>query len=383
MKKLLLGTTAIVGASFVATAAFAAPEVRLGGYMDFQAGFSSQDVDGFGPAPGVPGTGSADRGFGFVTDTELLIRASDKLDNGLAWSVKIEMEADSQDRATGTGKTDNEQNADEVSMVFSGTWGQLTLGNEDGPSDSLNMTGSAMISGIGTSGSKGFRRWVNTQSFTNVMWNATVDVTDSNDATKVMYYTPNIAGFQAGVSYSADDADSGRVRASDLTATGAQGYENWIEAGLSYEFKVDDIGFGIAATGNHADAKNTTADDVQSWALSGKASFGGFKVSLGYGTENAPGAAKDTDVSGYGGGVMYTTGPYQIGASYMHNSQDNPGAAADFSNDTVTLGAAYQLGAGVQTYVDTWYFTSDSGSSATSALDNDSLGLLVGTQITF
>ena len=118
MKKLLLGTTALVGASFAATAAMAAPEVRIGGYMDFQYGFSSQDTDGFGPAPGTP-TVATERGFGFVTDTEILIRVSDTLDNGLKWAVKIELEADA-DNANGSAN----DNGDEVSIVFSGSWGQ-------------------------------------------------------------------------------------------------------------------------------------------------------------------------------------------------------------------------------------------------------------------
>ena len=52
MKKLLLGTTAIVGASFMATAAMAKPEVRLGGFMNFQVGMTTQDHEGFGPSPG-------------------------------------------------------------------------------------------------------------------------------------------------------------------------------------------------------------------------------------------------------------------------------------------------------------------------------------------
>ncbi|HEY4134769.1 MAG TPA: porin [Alphaproteobacteria bacterium] len=390
MKKLLLGTTALVGASFAATAALAAPEVRLGGYMDFQAGFSSQDVDGWSPSPGVPGVAGGDRGFGFVTDTELLIRASDKLDNGLRWAVKIEMEADSQDRAVGTAKTNNEQNADEVTMVFSGTWGELTLGNEDGPSDSMNMAADSAISGLGLGASKGYRRWVNTTSFDNDLYTKVADVTDTNDATKVMYYTPTIAGFQFGVSYTANDGDSGRIRASDNagapTASQSQNYENWIETGLTYEFKVDEIGFGLAATYNHADAQNTTVtDDVNGYSLSGKVEFGGFLVSLGYASENGVGDDKDVTVSGYGGGVKYTTGPYQIGVGYMHNMQDNPvgtAGGADFTSDTATLGVAYRLGAGVSLYADSWYYTNDSDGFAPED-ENQAIGLLVGTQITF
>lgn len=387
MKKLLLGTTALVGASFAATAVMAAPQVRIGGYMDFQAGFSSQDTDGFGPAPGVP-TATNERGFGFVTDTEINIRASDKLDNGLAWAVKIELEADADG---GTSSTNN--NGDEVSLVLSGSWGQLTLGNEDGPVDAKNYQGDAMISGIGVSGARGFRRWTDTRSFTNGMWVAGADAQNTSDATKVMYYTPTIAGFQFGVSYSADSGDNGRVRSNDGTASGV-GFENWWELGASYDVKVnDDLALGFTVAGSLADAENqATTEDIKAWLVSAKAEFGGFTVSAGYGDDGESGATKgfaNTDVSGYVGAVKYVTGPYQVGLSYMHNmagANANQAATvsntAEYTSDTFSLSAQYTLGAGLVMYADTWYFTNDSDSVRTSS-ENSAIGLLIGTRATF
>jgi len=53
MKKALLGTTAIVGASLLAAApASAKPEVNIGGALDFQVGWTSQDREGWSPTPG-------------------------------------------------------------------------------------------------------------------------------------------------------------------------------------------------------------------------------------------------------------------------------------------------------------------------------------------
>jgi len=386
MKKLLLGTTALVGASFAATAAMAAPEVRIGGYLDFQAGFSSQDTDGFGPAPGVP-TVATERGFGFLTDTELLIRVSDKLDNGLAWSVKIELEADAD--TVNPGSNDN---GDEVSIVFSGSWGQLTLGNEDGPVDAKNYIGDAQITGIGVSGARGYRRWTDTRSFTNNLWVAGVDPQNTSDATKVMYYTPTIAGFQFGVSYSADSADNGSSRATD-NAAGA-GFENWWELGASYDVKVsDDFALGFTVAGSLADAEDqANTQDIKAWLVSAKAEFGGFTASIGYADDGKSGTVKGTgnaDTSGYGAALKYTTGPYQVGVSYMHNKQGaNAGtgattsSTAEFTSDVFTLGAQYTLGAGLVVYADTWYATNDSDGVYTTS-ENTGIGMLIGTRATF
>jgi outer membrane protein OmpU len=392
MKKLLLGTTALVGASFAATAAMAAPEVRIGGYLDFQAGFSSQDIDNFGPAPGVPTVTTGERGFGFLTDTELLVRASDKLDNGLAWSVKIELEADAD--TVNPGSNDN---ADEVSIVFSGSWGQLTLGNEDGPVDAKNYIGEGQITGIGVSGARGYRRWTNTTSFSNGLEVAGVDPNNTSDATKIMYYTPTIAGFQFGVSYSADSADNGASRNSDTafdpngTAVGT--FENWFELGASYDVKVsDDFALGFATAMSIADAENTATQDIKAWLISAKAEFAGFTASIGYSDSGDSGQVKalaNTDVSNYAAALKYTTGPYQVGVSYAHAMAGaNAGNAglvsntADYTADTFTIGAQYTLGAGLVVYADTWYYTNDSDGVRASS-ENSAIGLMIGTRATF
>jgi outer membrane protein OmpU len=388
MKKLLLGTTALVGASFAATAAMAAPEVRIGGYMDFQAGFSSQDTDGFGPAPGAPSV-ATERGFGFLTDSEIIIRASDTLDNGLKWSVKIELEADADNANSSVN-----DNGDEVSLVFSGSWGQLTLGNEDGPVDAKNYLGDAMISGIGVTGARGFRRWTDTRSFTNNLWVAGVDPQNTSDATKVMYYTPTIAGFQFGVSYSADSADNGRSRSGDLGGTSTSGFENWWELGASYDVKVsDDFALGFTVAGSLADAESQSeTNDIKAWLVSAKAEFAGFTASIAYGNDGDSGTDKtfgttNNETSGYAAGLKYTTGPYQVGVSYMHNKQGANAAGtfsntADFTSDTFTLGAQYTLGAGLVVYADTWYFTNDSDGLNTAS-ENTGIGMLIGTRATF
>ena len=387
MKKLLLGTTALVGASFAATAALAAPEVRVGGYLDFQAGFSSQDTDGFGPAPGTP-TVTTERGFGFLTDSEIIIRASDTLDNGLKWAVKIELEADA-DNANGTAN----DNGDEVSIVFSGSWGQLTLGNEDGPVDAKNYIGDGQITGIGVSGARGYRRWTDTRSFSNNLWVAGVDPQNTSDATKVMYYTPTIAGFQFGVSYSADSNDNGRQRSEDGSVSSVN-FENWWEIGASYDVKVSNdfaLGFTAAASLADAEAKATT-EDIRAWLVSAKAEFAGFTASIGYADDGKSGATKglgNVDTSGYAAALKYETGPYQVGVSYMHNKQGaNAGtgsttsSTADFTSDVFTLGAQYTLGAGLVVYADTWYFTSDSDNVFTTS-ENTGIGMLIGTRATF
>lgn len=274
--------------------------------------------------------------------------------------------------------------------MFSGSWGQLTLGNEDGPVDAKNYIGDSMITGIGVTGARGYRRWTDTRSFSNGMWVAGVDPQNTSDATKVMYYTPTIAGFQFGVSYSASATDNGSSRAADGVAGQNQ---NWWEFGASYDVKVsDDFALGFTAAGSLAESETAANEDVKAWLISAKAEFAGFTASIGYADDGKSTQVKNignADVSGYAAGLKYTTGPYQVGVSYMHNKAGanagnaaNVSQTADYTSDVFTLGAQYTLGAGLVVYADTWYFTSDSDGVRTAS-ENSAMGLLIGTRATF
>ncbi|HTI86695.1 MAG TPA: hypothetical protein VL966_08825, partial [Alphaproteobacteria bacterium] len=77
-KKALLGTTAIVGASMLAAAPAAAkPQVTLGGGMDFQMGWTTQDREGWSPTPGGVQGPATERGYSMFQRTVININATD------------------------------------------------------------------------------------------------------------------------------------------------------------------------------------------------------------------------------------------------------------------------------------------------------------------
>ena len=96
----------------------------------------------------------------------------------------IEFEAD-------TNRTDN---TDETWVFLSGGWGEVRLGDEDDVAD--NSVVGAQVIAAGTGGIDGSDAVISAAPV--------VFLTNSNDATKIRYYTPSFGGFSVGVELHAD-----------------------------------------------------------------------------------------------------------------------------------------------------------------------------------
>jgi predicted porin len=389
MKKLLLGTTAIVGASFMASAAMAKPEVRLGGFMNFQAGFTTQDHEGFGPSPGGVAAQNPERGYGFITDNEIIVRVSDKLDNGLAWSLKVELEANTDDGSSGTisgGQFDSDSDsstADEVTLTLQGSWGQLFFGSDDGPTDTMKTGASRALRNAGTGGTGGdWRRWVNYTTATTRVWSNSEDVRDTSDATKIAYITPRFAGIQAGVSFSPSRDEEGRFR--DADNDGSE--QSFWEGGINYDQKFDQFRVNLAAVGALADNENNLREDTRAWHVGALVSFGGLSVGAGYGSNgnrNIAKTASNGDSIGWDVGVGYNLGAWDFGLGYFRSEAGAVNASGDHVLQVATLGATYDMGNGLSVYAEGVWFDVDSALNNTTSFDNDGLALITGIGVEF
>ena len=182
------------------------------------------------PFPSVPGTLNATIGgaatlqagvFGDLTDgvqfrnkTELDFNVRGKADNGLLYGLKLQLE-------TVTGhESSSETTFDEAYVYIGGPWGRLEFGDTDDV-----VAGGLVIYapsvGIGqVDGDYG--------SFSRLSLDDYYPFyPDIGSSTKINYYTPRIAGFQAGISYSPHLSDQGqsvvafrpgRVRATTASA---------------------------------------------------------------------------------------------------------------------------------------------------------------------
>ena len=185
LKQLFLGTSALIGAGLL-TAGPSLPamaaEVTPGGKLDIEiSGFvrflaHGGDIDEARLDP------TFSTGLDFSNDTEVHIIVRGKDDRtGTEYGGTVEFEAD-------TNRTDN---TDESWIFLRGGFGEFRFGDEDGVAD--NSAVGAQTIAAGTGGIDG--------SIVDVVAVPVVFTTNSNDATKIRYYTPSFGGFQVGVSY--------------------------------------------------------------------------------------------------------------------------------------------------------------------------------------
>ena len=188
MRKVLLGTTALVAASFVASAAMADEmmaepiSASVGGHYFVALGGVSGD-DGVGePRADMHSTLMAQ-------DLQLVFSGSTTLDNGMTVSLRAAMDSDHGD----TGNA----HWDERSVTLGGAFGRLQLGSVE---SARQQTTTFAPNAAGMMG-------INTPYFTFagalVRYN---DGIGAEDALKLIYFTPSMNGFSVGVSYAPEDS---------------------------------------------------------------------------------------------------------------------------------------------------------------------------------
>ncbi len=355
MKKLLLASVAVSGLALAAAPAHAEINIEVGGYFKGYGAFVNQDET----------TGTNVNNFDLLRDTELHFGGETTLDNGLTVGAHAEFFVDGADTSA---------TADESYAYFSGSWGRINFGNEDGASFLLQVAAPSADSNI-----DGIRQYI--QPFANTgNMNATRLDYDMNIATKtdkLTYLSPIMGGLQFGVSYSPETAT-----ATDLngvgTDTASNDYQETYEVSARYEGQLQNVGVIVGAGYGVSNREQTTAttDDRKAWNVGLDLDIGPFGVGVAYVSDNlglAGTAEADRDV--FVVGVDYTTGAFKIGASYYN--QDNDGG---IEYDRYTAGVVYEYGPGM-TFRGSIQQVEVDNTGATA--DADGTALLLGTQVNF
>lgn len=201
MKKVLMGTTALVAAGMMAGAAQAQEEMMeepislsLGGYYRAAIGSVSGNDGKTSDGKNQP---EADRHtIGIAQDAEVRISGETTLDNGLTVGVRAHMEV-----VDGAG-IGGANTVDEAWLYFKDDFGQLRLGSVESARQEMTNFAPNGASNFG----------VNTPFFTfaNKSSLATHDDGIGNeDAAKLVYFSPTFNGFRLALSWAPDDDDGG------------------------------------------------------------------------------------------------------------------------------------------------------------------------------
>lgn len=338
MKKYLLGTTALVGASVVATSAMAmpiqsqseqgVPILTASMVAQFEAGIASNDD---------PTASANTRDGGFVNGrfAEIFFNGELTADNGLVYGAKIHF---------ATGRSNN-VNTDVFPgreyIYLSGGWGSMEFGNWIGADSGLNLCLTCnTYAGYGGLDTPWNSYVINpAPDIVGNQWGLRFNTRPTNrfwfdQSVKVTYYTPVFAGFQAGISYTPTQNAFGEqlegpqtdaAKASDIFHFGAQwnGDFSGVGIGLSAVGAVSD-GYLTAAAGTAGANTLARVSGHGYYELGAVVRYAGFQFGGLYFDEGNGGLISGRDYNGESDGwaldAAYFFGPYGIELQYLQKS---------------------------------------------------------------
>ncbi len=320
MKKLLLASVAVSGLAFAAAPAHAEIDLEVGGYFKGYGAYA--DVDG------------ADSSFDIIRDTELHIGGETTLDNGLTVGVHFEFDVDGPDSAA----------TDESYIYFSGDWGRVNFGAEDGAAYLLQVAAPSADSNY-----DGIRQYVS--PFDTAL---DYDLNTAGKSDKFTYLSPIFSGFQVGASYTSTNNAAGSI---DLDGT----TDSVLEFAGRYEGQFQNVGV-IAGAGYVS-----SEDDFDAFNLGLDLDIAAFGIGTAYVNQDDNGTETDTIVVG----ADFTNGPFKFGISYLNEDIDN-----STDTDRYTGGVNYEYGPGMSLRGSVSYIDEDT-------TDTDATAVMIGTQINF
>jgi hypothetical protein len=411
MKKTLLGTSALIGAALLATAATAGedPKVTIGGFSLFEAGWTNSDND------------TNERNRAFRNDNEIHFNVAGKTDGGIGYGAEIDLQADIDGGGNGRAGAEapGQTNSGIVAhrtygWVQGDNWGHLEFGSNDGVARTMKVDAASIARATG--GIEGdYKYFADSNTQTGIAGNngptggfagaiaghavsyisspnlpiengdARVFSSDNwSNATKISYYTPRFTGFQAGVSYAPSlDRGQNTLRVNTVAGSGLIVQDIW-EGALNYQNQFDQVGVSVAATGeigktsgnNFATGLQNQA--LQAWNAGAKLSYMGFSLAGSYGDWSDSFNASGTKADYWTVGGAYETGP--LGASVTYLSSEDKRLNANDKFQDVSVGVDYKLAPGLTPFAEyTWYDID----APTGALENKGNVVIIGSELSF
>jgi hypothetical protein len=318
-----------------------------------------------------------------VDEAELQLNVSGTADNGLSYGFKIELNANTTDGSA----------ADEVRLQFSGGWGTLQLGDEDGAEDIMNYGGENLMGATGgfdgdqddvlirTRANVGGFEVVAAPSFPTIAG-------DTSDSTKASYFSPRFTGFQVGASITPtpNNGDS-------FKADGA--WENHYGVGANYDNSFGGVRVRASAVYSGATVNAVGQEDVSAWSAGGIVGFGPVSVGANYTDNGESGSPTPAVGSGefessyWNVAVSFETGPLYLSAGYFASTMEYGGAGPLFADDStyehIALTADYSVAPGLGIYAEIDLIEDDIGGSdcVFGCGDSDATVFIAGANVSF
>jgi len=405
MKRALLGTTALIGASLGAAAPAAAEspiQLSVGGFFR-TAYMVVLDDDDSGPENSFQEPGDDKAEDGVFSDAEIHFVGRTVLDNGLEVGARVELE----------GEDDANDQIDEAWIWFAGGFGEVRIGSEDEA-----LANSCVLPPGGTANFSAFspNQWgansLNSFPFGTVSNSACTGVDDKSDAQKLVYFSPLFYGFQLSGSYTpnpgsethGDGVGAHLGMPAKIFGTENPDADNDASVYLTYSYQGRDWGLTWGGGGSWEMGTDSTDfvdfedQDFYQTGLNldiGRFSIGGvFQYYHDLNSFNALTSDFTQDQNAWvaGGGVSYAYRAWTFGAQYSYRQDTfrQHSGAFDFKQEQVQQRAVgtinYALGPGINLDGEVGYTWRDFDPDTLFVEgddDYDGLELGIGTAVSF
>ncbi|MDF1848593.1 MAG: porin [Parvibaculaceae bacterium] len=371
MKKTLLGTTALVSAGLVAGPALASDPLTVTVSGSVVTGFYFVDMDTVG---GI----DADDTKVAVVARNVDIVASGTLDNGLVAGAALKVQlGDDEGNALNTG---DDATFSEVYTFLEGGFGRVELGATDGAAFKMHYTSPWFVPGNGVDSPNIYN--MNNGGVTFSSRTSTFSLLAEDD-NKISYFTPRLAGFQLGASFTPDTAANDPVaNGFGLSATNSS-VEDVFEVALNYagEFGGVSVGADVFYVTGEAPGAGATGDPTEQ-GVGASLGWGGFTLGGAYTqteditvrTQRLVTTGNESDT--WTVGLAYGSGPWTVGAAYFESETENTTGVSLGENSFIQVGGGYSLGAGVDVGLDIQIIEDQAGAAATE-VDSTSAGVVL------
>ncbi|HEX9447705.1 MAG TPA: porin [Dongiaceae bacterium] len=371
MKKILLGSTALLGAAVAAAPAQAADGIKLslGGFFRTAVLYNIDDH-------GKNDLGNRRYNDGVFSDGEIYFLGKTTLDNGLTVGVRVELEA--------------EQSGDQIDAAyayFQGGFGEARIGSQLGALATMCVT---PVGGTTNFGAFSQNQIINNayDGFSAGVCNSVDDVRGADKSQKIVYISPNFGGFQLGASW----APNGNHESSGVTGghTGMPAVQDGEQRNIidvygtyAHDFTGWSVNWGgggswTLSNGGVSPSHNKGAAYQTGLNITvGNLSFGGS------GEYYKNGMAPNQDAWIAGAGAAYNIDAWTVGLQYSYGDVEFAGHNVDRKINTVAVTGKYDLGPGISLDATAQYAWVNADKADTGADGYKSFGLGLGTAFTF
>lgn len=373
MKKTLLGTTALVSAGLVAGPALASDPLTVTVGGSIVTGFYFVDNDTTAGPVDYDDTKVA------LVARNIDINAEGTLDNGLVAGAALKLQIGNDE---GLQVSSGDATFSEAYAYLEGGFGRLELGATDGAAFKMHYSSPWFVPGNG----------VDSPNIYNIQ-NGAVSISSrtstysllAEDDNKISYFTPRLAGFQLGASFTPDTANNDPAANGFGVSTTNSSTEDVIELAGNYAGEIAGASVGVDLFYVTGEAAAAGADDPEERGIGASVGFGGFTLGGAYtqvenvvaGTQRTVTAASNgNETDTWTIGLAYGTGPWTVGVAYLESEAENTAGVDIGSNEFIQVGGGYSLGAGVDLGLDVQFIEDKAGAAAT-AVDSTSAGVVL------